>query len=189
MSIIGALDVPSSAFERASFFWWRFFNIIPLNPKTLSRAPVGTDWRKRRMTLEELSETFSDGRYEVGLGSSCGVIVVEAPDPIFSWVHRTLGLPFAVTERFGLYPSFYRYDGTPFENPLHPAVDAAIGIHYGGSVIAPGTPQPGRKTLLLRNGGAHFQPWWAFELQREADAWKRARRQAEAIHAANRRSA
>lgn len=141
------------------------------------------------MSLRDLAAVFEGGRFEVGLRAGCNdgdVIVIEAPDPISSWVYQTFGVPFATSERLGLHSLYYRFSGLPFENPLHPARDAVIRVHSSGVVIAPDTPQPAKRMSYLRRGSgdSYFDRSWVPELVREAGAWAQARREAMAIHAA-----
>lgn len=190
-SIVGGIALPASPFERANFYHhYKNLWVVPLNTTTFIPAPVaGYDWRGQRLTPRELVEVFNGGRYEIGLRTGDGVIVIETPDPIVSWVHQEFGVPFSLTERFGLYQSFYNYTGAPFENSLPPPFENTIRVYSQGVVPAPGTPEPGRKTLFVRGSGASFEPWWMPELAHEVKEWRLARREAGAIHAAEARAA
>ena len=140
------------------------------------------------MSPRNLAAVFESGRFEVGLKAGCNdgdVVVIEAPDPISTWVYQTFGVPFAMSERLGLHSLFYCFSGLPFDNPLHPARESVICIHSSVVVIAPDTPQPAKKMSYLRrsSGDSCFERSWVPELVREAGAWAQARREAMAIYA------
>lgn len=172
-----------SRFPRAQSWYRRWLHPVPLKPESLFVANLGRNWLHHRMTGAEVSAVFEANQYEVGLGTAYGLVVVEAEAGIASWFRKLLPDPFAITERHGLVMNYYRYDGTPFDNPFPSGFGHSVfTIHYRNVVLAPDTPQLHRRILHLAEIGSRFDPSVIPEMKREASEWKRARREAQGLH-------
>lgn len=69
----------NSTLSWAKFYLDHGFSVIPLRPKKKNPSIDWTEYQKRRPTIEEIEEWFSEGDYNIGVitGEISGIVVVD----------------------------------------------------------------------------------------------------------------